>query len=254
MISILNALIIDDEEGAIETLCGMLTEFCPTINIVGTAISVAKALELTEIHKPDLVFLDIEISPMGGGFDYMKLIKNANFQVIFTTAYPQYAIKAINTVRPVAYLIKPYSVSDLVDAIERATEQKLNIADTKPEAPAVEHGIIVSGGKKGNIALRYSEIVYCKADKMLTEIFVHREGKVIKIMSFDNIGEIEKMLTQNCYMRIHNSYIVNFSFLISFDIAGKVRALQIQSGEIIPVSAALAQEFKARFKVFWNGK
>jgi two-component system, LytTR family, response regulator len=248
----LKVLIVDDEEGAIDTLRGMLNEFCPEVTIVGTAISVAKAIALTEELMPDLVFLDIELSPLGGGFDYLKILKNINFQVIFTTAYPQYAVKAINVIQPLAYLIKPYSVSELVDAVHRATDKK-QLSLVKPELSTTEHGIIISGGKKGNIVLRYTEITFCRADKMLSDIFVQREGKTIKIISYSSIGDLEKQLTPSCFMRVHNSYIVNFLFVSSFEISGKIRTIQMQNGDIIPISIAMTQDFKSRFNDFWSG-
>ncbi len=248
----LNVLIIDDEEGAIDTLKGMLHEFCPEVNILGTAISVAKALELTQTHKPDLVFLDIEISPTGGGFDYIKLIKKIEFHIIFTTAYPQHAVTAINAVQPLAYLIKPYSVSELVEAVQRAYDKKLKAA-VSIEMPPAEYGIIVSGGKKGNIALRYKEIVYCKADKMLTEIYIQRDGKFIKIISYNSIGEIERMLSPSFFMRVHNSYIINFLFIEIYDLVGKARTIHVTNGDIVPISLSMLNTFKGQFAIFWSG-
>ena len=121
----IRTLLIEDESAALSTLRGMLMAFCPEIEIVGECTSVSSAVQQTAELKPELVFLDIEMPPLGNGFDFIRLSKFKDFKVIFSTAYPQYALKAINEIQPLAYLIKPFSVADLADAVQKSVQSIL---------------------------------------------------------------------------------------------------------------------------------
>ncbi len=113
----IKALIVDDKTSAIELLRWLIRENCPEITSVTSAISVAEALPLIENFEPDIVFLDIQM-PQETGFDLLTKVKKWNFEVIFTTAFNEYAIQAIRF-SALDYLLKPVSANDLKTAMER---------------------------------------------------------------------------------------------------------------------------------------
>ena len=169
----IKALLVDDETGALNTLGGMLGQYCPQVKVVATARSVDEALRAAAAWKPDLVFLDIQMQPFGNGFDFLdRAREKATFGVIFTTAFPEYALKAIKAAQPWAYLVKPFSVNDLVEAVEVA-EEKLR--------DSIHYSIVVTDSRKGNQILRVRDILYCEADGATTDIFLLRNNKIEKI-------------------------------------------------------------------------
>ena len=113
----LKAVIVDDEMHSRETLKNLVQEFCSDVEVVGMAGSVKEALSIISAALPDLVFLDIELQP-GTGFDVLTQLKDLNFDVIFTTAFEQYAIKAVKF-SSLDYLLKPIDVEELQQAVEK---------------------------------------------------------------------------------------------------------------------------------------
>jgi len=113
----IKALIVEDKQGSIELLKWLLHEHCPEINKIEIAMSVKEAIPLISSFQPDIVFLDIQM-PHQSGFDLLKAIDNWNFEVIFTTAYNEFAIQAIRF-SALDYLLKPVDACELVKAVER---------------------------------------------------------------------------------------------------------------------------------------
>ena len=242
----INALLIDDEEGAINTLQGMLSEFCPQVHILGVAQSISESVRLIATLNPDLIFLDIDMPPYGNGFDVIRLSKNNPYSVIFTTAHSQYAIKAINEVQPLAYLLKPFSVTDLMDAIQIA-EAKLTRHESEASKPIDKQGIMIFDAKKGKIVLKFNEILYCKADGNICFIFCYRNNKIEKIVSSQTLGQIGKSLPEQLFFRIHNSYSVNMTYIQRLEYTGRNGFVHLQQGIALPVSVKRMGLFEERF-------
>ena len=114
----LKAIIVEDEKHSRETLKSLLEEFCVGIEVVGTAGSVLEAVKVISSLRPDVVFLDIELQT-GTGFDVLNQLQDLNFEVIFTTAFEQYAIKAVKF-SSLDYLLKPIDLEELHNAIEKS--------------------------------------------------------------------------------------------------------------------------------------
>ena len=114
----LRAVIVEDEKHSRETLKNLLEEFCVDISIEGMAESVNEAVSVISSVQPDVVFLDIELQS-GTGFDVLSQLKSINFEVIFTTAFEQYAIKAVKF-SSLDYLLKPIDLEELQSAVEKA--------------------------------------------------------------------------------------------------------------------------------------
>ncbi len=238
----INALIVDDEIAALNTLRGMLGDYCPQIRIVGSARSVEEAVQAVVQHKPELVFLDIQMPPFGDGFDFLQRAwKQGAFGVIFTTAYPQYAVQAINAVQPWAYLVKPYSVDDLMDAVAVAAEKMLSTDNLS---------IVISDSRKGNLVLRVRDIVYCEADGSTTDLFLARQSKLEKVTASRTLKEVEAELPEKLFCRTHHSYLVNMQYITRYEHTGRNGLLYLSFGNTIPISVLKMDVFEERFAGF----
>jgi two-component system LytT family response regulator len=241
----INTLLIDDETGALNTLNGMLGEYCPQIRVVGTARSVDEAVRAAARWKPDLVFLDIRMPPFGTGFDFLQQAwTQGAFGVIFTTAYPEYAIQAIKAVQPWAYLVKPYSVSDLVDAVQVAIE-KMQDSETQ--------SIVINDSRKGNLVLRIRDILYCEADGPTTDIFLLRNGKIEKVIASRVLKDIEAELPESQFCRCHHSYLVNMQHVERYEHTGRNGLIYLPQGACVSISVLKMEHFEERFGAFLGG-
>src|ERR1017187_3556412 len=146
----MKAILIDDENGSRESLAKLLERYCPKILIVAKADSMTSGLTAIQLHEPDLVFLDIEM-PNGSGFDLLEKIKEIDFDVIFTTAYDHYAIRAIKF-SAVDYLLKPIDPEELILAVKRA-EDKQHSSKTASDQYKVLLSNIKSGNKLKKVAI-----------------------------------------------------------------------------------------------------
>ncbi len=250
----IKTLLVEDESAALSTLKGMIEEFCPELVIVGEAATVSEAVSLSGSLQPDLIFLDIEMPPLGNGFDFIRLSKYKNYKVIFSTAYPEHALKAINETQPLAYLVKPFSVTDLADAVHTAINTIL-----QPPAKIVTEregrGFIISDTRKGNIVIRYAELLYCEADRAVTHIYFQRSSNSVleKITANGNIGYFEAELPKNIFVRVHNSFIVNLSYISRFDSLSRSAVVYLNEGIIVPVSIQRLETFKHTFEAHIKG-
>lgn len=241
----INALLVDDETGALNTLSGMLGEYCPQVKIAGTARSVEEAVRAANQLKPDLVFLDIQMQPFGNGFDFLQQAwKKGAFGVIFTTAFPEYAIQAIKAVQPWAYLVKPYSVTDLVEAVEVAAEK---LRDSE------NHSIMVTDSRKGTLVLRIREILYCEADGPTTDIILLRNGKIEKVVASKVLKDIEAELPESMFCRCHHSYLVNMQHVDRYERTGRNGLIYLPLGACVSISVLKMEHFEERFGAFIGG-
>lgn len=213
----ITALIVDDEHGAINSLRQMLHEYCPEVCSLYAAATVKEAVETANAAKPQLVFLDIEMPPLGSGFDFLKSCEDLDFGVIFTTAYPQYAVKAINTIQPWAYLVKPFSVAELKTAVETAMD-KIN---RSIEQGGTHPGIVLHDSRKGNIVLMVKDILFCKAEGSFTEFYVLTNEAIQKITASGYLGEYEARLPKLHFCRTHHSYLVNLAHIRRIERTGR---------------------------------
>jgi len=246
----ISALLIDDEIGAINTLRGMLKEYCPQIQIVGTAFSVNEAIHAAANLQPELVFLDIEMPPVGSGFDFLRQCGEIHFGVIFATAYPQYAIRAINTIQPWAYLVKPYSVTELKTAVQVSVE-KIQQMDQSLLQVAGRQTILLNDSRKGTIVLRAGDIIYCQARGSFTDIFVWKNHKVEKITSSRNLGEFEDELPRTLFCRTHHGYLVNLAYVERLERTGRNGIIHLRHTPVqVDVSVSKLEIFTSHLEEF----
>lgn len=223
----MNTIIVDNEKKIVEGLEILLNSFLPEINIVGSAGTIAGALSLIKQSNIDLLFLDIELDD-GTGMELLKQIKNRNFQVIFITAYDQYAIEAFKY-SAIDFLLKPIDPDDLIAAVSRAKKEVKKehlqlrmetFLDNVSNVSAQDKKIIVSD--KDHIhALSINDILYMEADGAYTKI------KLIDktIVSSKNLKNYQTLLANTSFFRSHHSYLVNLTHMLRFDKADGVLVL-----------------------------
>jgi two-component system, LytTR family, response regulator len=243
------ALIIDDEPRNIRILRNLLGEFCPAIDIVGEAGDVNEALAAIRHHKPDMVFLDIEM-PYGNAFDLLDKLMPVNFEIIFITAFDTYTLKAFRY-SALDYLLKPVDIEELKRAVGRAIERvaakNINqqlanlLGNLKVSQPGLEK--IALPTADGIIFINVADIVRFEANGSYTE--VHCKGYE-KITVSKNIKEYEEVLPVSIFCRIHNSHIINLNRIKKYH-KGRGGYVTMDDGTSIEVASRRRDEFLAKF-------
>ena len=180
---VLKAIIIEDEKHSRETLKSMLEEFCKGVEVIAMAGTVDEAVRVLSVYSPDIVFLDIELQS-GVGFDVLERIKEPNFEIIFTTAFEKYAIKAIKF-SSLDYLLKPIDLSELQQAVNKARSnmdtniyreqldnlmQNISRGNMRPEK-------ICLATTTGMEFIEIKDVIACKADGSYT-CFMMDSGEI----------------------------------------------------------------------------
>lgn len=214
----LKSIIVDDELKSRETLKKMITTYCEGIEVVASCQSVDEAIQSINSLKPDLVFLDVQMQGETG-FDLLSKLDSIKFEVIFTTAHSEYALRALRS-SAIDYLLKPIDIGDLQKAVVKVEnkqeyhftkrlEQLLqNLKATNPENYKL--AIPISDGL---IFIKANEILYCKASGNYTEIFMN-DGK--KHLVTRQLKEYEDILESMDFFRIHHSFLINLNCIKSY--------------------------------------
>jgi len=240
----MKTILIDDERKARENLRILLERFCPgEIELVGESDDVDNAFESIINLQPQLIFLDIDLGN-ASGFDLLSRFKHYPFKVIFVTAYDQYALKAIKF-SALDYLLKPVSVIELRDAVEKAKksiQQEKAIRYVIPpyvrDFPKKANRIAIPV-QKGYHLVPVDEIMYCHAEKEYTFI---KLAKGETICSSLNLGEYEILLHDYDFFRVHHSYIVNREYIEDYH-KGDGGEILTTRQQRIPVSRRKRDEF-----------
>jgi len=249
--NLIRAIIVDDETAAQRTLSGMLKEFCPQVNVIGMSNNISEAAALIERLQPDLVFLDIQMSPYESGFDLIGRTKHFSYGVIFVTAFSQFAIKAINTIQPWAYLVKPFSADDLMDAVRIASRKTMEKQQNTSEKSESRSSLLISDARKGKMIIPCNDILYCKSDQSVVEIhFLKNATQTEYVLTYKSLRQIQSDLQHHQFYRIHHGYIVNLMFVSKFEKNGRGGIVSLKNGHTLPVSIKKAGEFSARLSHF----
>ena len=210
----IKAILIDDELHCLETLSILLKEYCPQVNVLEQCRSARKGLEAIQKHKPELVFLDIEMPAMNG-FEMLEQFHQIPFAVIFTTSYDQYAIKAIRF-SALDYLLKPIDPKELNLAVQKVQTQKMLPSSEQFEMLLKQVHHKGSGFQKiaiptveGFELIPAEQIVHCKADDNYTHLFLKDKSRITACRS---LKEMEEQLQDfSFFIRVHHSYLVNLN-------------------------------------------
>ncbi|TDW97363.1 LytR/AlgR family response regulator transcription factor [Dinghuibacter silviterrae] len=236
----MQALIVDDERHCREGLAIMLAKYCPGVEVLAQCPDARTALKAIGKYQPDLIFLDIEM-PVMNGFDMLERCKEYDLEIIFTTAYNEYAIQAIRR-SAIDYLLKPVSKNELIEAVNRATEARKNKA--LPEGPPLRSRIALPT-IDGLILLDLKDVIYCEAENNYTRF--HLSGGDSVYVS-KTLRKVEDLLLDNPdFFRIHHSFIVNLKYVQRY-FRGDGGEINLATGLRIPVSRAKKQEFLDRLE------
>jgi len=253
----LNTIIVDDEEFARSSLYFLLQENCPNVNICGIAKSVNEAGALLQNHNIDLIFLDIAM-PGENGFSLIPQAQEANATVVFTTAYDQYALKAIKA-NAIDYLLKPIDIEELVEAVEKASKYHLmhsafnknaslqnleNDINALKEQKGINRLTLPSG--QGYRLVDIDDIVHIEADSNYS-IFHLKAGEKITVSKV--LKDYEEILPEDKFVRIHKSSIVNLKYVKEYHNKNGL-VLLLANGENIIVSRRRASDFFEKMKTY----
>jgi len=238
------AVIIDDETKGRLALSEKIKEYCPLVKVVAEAASAKEGIAAIEKHKPKIVFLDIEMPGMNG-FDMLNQLPEKNFHLIFTTAYNQYAIKAIKYAA-FDYLLKPVDIEELKSSINNITAKEP--AQTKEQLDLLQHNIAQPKKTLNKLAIPTAEgllfynledIVYLEAQSNYTSL--HFNGKP-KIIASKTLKDFEELLPTDIFFRPHHSFIINLNYIKRY-IRGDGGQIEMQTGAFIDVSRRKKDEF-----------
>lgn len=244
----IKAIIVDDEQHCIDALQTMLAKKCPEVTVLGGVNSVKAAKELIDELHPDVVFLDVEM-PHQNGFELLKLFDKINFDIIFTTAYEQYALKAIKF-NALDYLLKPFSVKELQDAVQKCISRK-NVQQSEPGNSPLDvflqnmktlhqtHKKIALPTINGLVFMPVQNIVRCESTGNYTRIFFTDKKN---LMVSRPLKEFEELLTDVDFFRVHNSHLINLQQMQSY-IQGEGGFALMSDGTQVEVSRRRKADF-----------
>ncbi len=232
------AVIIDDEPNAIVSLKLVIQEYLKEkVQVVDTATSVKEGAEKIKKHKPDLVFLDIEM-PNENGFELFKYFESVNFDVIFTTAYAQYGIQAVKCAA-LDYLLKPVNPVEIRESLKRLEQRnssdvslrqiEMLLANLQPNYDNNKIAIPTSTGFE---MFSVKEILYCEGDGNYSKIHT-TSGRSVTISK--TLQWMEETLPPDYFYRIHKSSYVNLGHVRTFDKAAG-NLLVLDNGKELEVS------------------
>jgi two-component system LytT family response regulator len=231
----IKAIIVDDELSAIKNLEWEINKFCEGITVTDTFTDPTEAISAINYLKPDCVFLDIEM-PEIDGFQLLNSLKYRDFDLIITTAFDNYAIKAFKE-NAIDYLLKPIDSDDLVKSVERIKQNKeknnLGWDFKKAFQDAIPKNTKVALPFAGKtLFVDPDEILYCQSDGNYTKVYF-TEMKC-EILS-KTIKRVEMIIGSQDFFRVHNSFLVNTKYIKEF-VKGDGQYLVLSNGETIPVS------------------
>lgn len=244
----LRTIIVEDELGGRIALKAILKN-CEDITLIGEASNAAEAKVLISELKPDLLLLDIEM-PFKNGFDLLSEIPDRTFDVIFTTAYDSYAIRAIKF-SAIDYLLKPVDPEELEDAIGRVLEKKMhnsyqpqlqieNLLDNLKSINKQNFKLSLPTSE-GILFIPIEEIVRCESDANYTRFFFKDGAKPVVVSK--TLKEFEELLSDYGFCRIHNSHMVNLKFIRRY-IKGEGGTVVMQDGTEVEVSRRKKEIFQ----------
>lgn len=209
----ITAIIIDDEPYSCESLATLLERYCPNVRILDICYSAADALKAIDEQVPTLIFLDIEMPGMNG-FEMLQKLPSINFSVIFTTSYDQYAIKAIRF-SALDYLLKPVDREELQIAVQKALHkshetfpQQIEMLLHKLQHPFSTINKIAIPTMEGLQMIPINLIISGASSSNYTILSLKNKEK---ITASKTLKEIEELLEDFCFLRVHHSYIVNIN-------------------------------------------
>lgn len=245
----IRAVIIEDELVSLETLVNYLAKYCPEVKVVGEAGNIQVGRKVIQDSAPDLVFLDVEM-PFGNGFDLLEALPGIDFELIFVTAFSNYALKALN-MSASYYLLKPIDIDELITAVEKV-KLNLNNKERLMSAQILKENLHASENRLKRIVLpelegfeiaQLKDILYCRANDNLTDFFF-QNGKKKTICK--TLKHFDEMLSSSGFLRIHKSVLVNLEHVTGYK-RGKGGYAQMANGHELEIAVRRKQDFLDQF-------
>lgn len=238
----IKAIIVDDEISAIKSLSWEIDRFCNGIEVSDSFTDPDQAIHAINYLKPDCLFLDIEMPKMDG-FQLLNKLNYRDFDLIITTAYDNYAIKAFKE-SAIDYLLKPIDTDDLLKSVDKVKKNKekntlgkeLKKALLGLNTSQTTNKLSLSLANK-TVFVNESDIMYCKSDGNYTEIYMINDQK--EVLS-KKLKDVQELIKSPYFFRVHNSYLVNTNFIKEF-IKSDGQYLILDQGISIPVSRSRKQ-------------
>ena len=245
----IKTIIIDDEQHCIDRLQRLLHgQFADILQMAGCFQTVASGISAIQSLQPDLVFLDVQIHDQTG-FDLLEQLAHTNFDVIFCTAYEQYAIQAFKC-SAIDYLLKPVDSADLAQAVNKVVAKEMKRNDLN-RVEVLLHNLRHIGRESKRICIpvltglelvQVSDIVRCESAINYTTIFMQQQPKLVVAKT---LKEFEELLSGYNFCRVHNSHLVNLAYVKSYN-KGKGGYLTMLDGTAIEVSTRRKEELLKR--------
>ncbi|MCD6068484.1 MAG: hypothetical protein K0S33_3310 [Bacteroidetes bacterium] len=240
----IRAILVDDEESARDVLQNLLLRFCPNVELIAKCENVEQAVEVIKKEQPDLVFLDIEM-PNYAGYEIVRFFKEINFEIIFVTAYDQYAVRAFE-IAAIDYLLKPIDIERLKQAIARVQQQfsveqqaqKLTLLSNSLENKQLKNIVISDKGQQHIVPI--AAIVAIEAQE--SYCIIHTTDK--KLVASKNLRHFETVLENlSQFFRVHKSWIINKEFLKHY--SKSELSIHLTNGLVTRLSKYKKAEFEA---------
>ena len=241
---ILRAILVDDELSSLQNLQSKLVEFCPDVEVVATAQKPEDAILFIRQHKPDVIFLDIEM-PRMNGFRMLDELGELDFEIIFTTAYNHYAVDAIR-ISAFDYLMKPVAIKELQNALERLARYRQT--HTRDKLDVLRQSLSPNKSQEEKIAIPTNEglefipiknILHIESSSNYSRIFL-TDGKNILVTKL--LKDFEDILEPYNFFRVHNSHLINLAYIKKY-IRGEGGQVEMQNGDVIDVARRKKEEF-----------
>lgn len=246
----IKAIIIDDEEAAVRVLTHLIKDYIPDLEIIATARNVPDGVLAINRNKPDVVFLDIEM-PDYSGFELLEFFNEVKFEIIFTTAYSQYAVQAFE-VSAVDYVLKPIQIAKLEEAIVKLrnrlessgmNERLLVLKENLRENRVKKIALPVSDGL---LFVNIDEIIHLDADGAYTNVWIKGHPT---IMVSKNLKYFEDLLVKEPgFFRPHRSHIINLNYLKKYSRTKDI--LTLENNQHIRMAKNRKQELDEMIKNF----
>ncbi|MEO8471194.1 MAG: LytTR family DNA-binding domain-containing protein [Chryseolinea sp.] len=246
----MKAVIVDDEKDSREILANYLLKYCTDVKVCSFGDSVATGIKAIRENNPDIVFLDIEM-PYGNGFDLLTQIGDVNFEVVFVTAFDNYAIQALNQ-SAAYYLLKPIDIDELINAVEK-------IKAEREENGYVEHTKVLLNNIQSTSTQKImlptlggfeivpiNSIVYCEAVDNFTKFHFEKEVHSGSLLICRTLKYFEEVLKPYKFLRIHRSHMINPDYVIRYA-KGKGGSVTMKNGVELEISANKKEEFLGLF-------
>ena len=228
---------MDDEPYCCEVIVTLLEKYCPQVSILSSCLSGEEALKQIQQLHPSLVFLDVEMPGMNG-FELLEKLPLIDFDLVFTTSYDQYALKAIRF-SAIDYLLKPIDRTELQKAVhkvesrsQRLAKDQLEILLQKIHQPAISIKKIALPTMEGLQMVTVDDIISCSSDSNYTIVTIKDKPKMVVSRT---LKEIEELVEDFAFVRVHHSYMVNLNEINKY-VKGEGGYLVMSDGSTIDVS------------------